>query len=35
VGRLYEADIDTLRNLFIHQLEQLNNENDKLKDTIT
>jgi hypothetical protein len=35
VGRLYEADIETLRNLYIHQLEQLNNENAKLKDTIT
>lgn len=25
VSRLYEADIETLRNLYIHQLEQLNN----------
>jgi len=35
VGRLYEADIDSLRSLFVHQLEQLFNENDKLKTTIT
>lgn len=35
VSKLYEADIETLRNLFIHQLEQLNNENSKLKDTLT
>lgn len=25
VGRLYEADIEALKNIFTHQLEQLNN----------
>jgi hypothetical protein len=35
VSKLYEADIEALRNIFTHQLEQLSNENAKLKDTIT
>jgi DNA repair exonuclease SbcCD ATPase subunit len=35
VSRLYEADIEALRNLFTHQLEQLSNENAKLKETLT